>query len=110
MRTRQPGLQIVLVLIVLAGTATASTESPVVMLDSNSASAVDDDSSATVAKYKQVQRDLFDALRGDSSPRMQALVGRIDLSDDDAAGPLRPKSEDVVARAARLTPEDPFVQ
>lgn len=56
------------------------------------------------------ERELFDLLRADTSPRVQVLAGRVYLSDEDEGAPLRPKGEDVVARAANLAPDDAFVQ
>ncbi len=61
-------------------------------------------------QYQQAQLDLYDALRGDSSPRTQVLAARIYFDEDDAANALRPKRADVVARAAQLAPDDAFVQ
>ncbi|HEY0232843.1 MAG TPA: hypothetical protein VGC55_16475 [Dokdonella sp.] len=61
--------------------------------------------------YGERQAALFDRLREDSSPRQQILVGHIYLGNDDAVPTaLRPKREDVVARAVQLAPDDAFVQ
>lgn len=64
----------------------------------------------TPTDYRQMQRDLYDALRASPSPRQQALAGRLYLGDDDTPSALRPKREDVVAQAARTAPQDAFVQ
>ena len=61
-------------------------------------------------KYRRDQRERFEALRSESSPRMQVLAGRIYLDRDDPANKLLPKPEDVVVRAAQLAPDDAFVQ
>src|SRR5688500_4535043 len=68
------------------------------------------DADAWEVRHARAERELFDLLRADASPRMQVLTGRVYLSDEDAQAPLRPKSEDVVARAASLAPGDAFVQ
>lgn len=68
------------------------------------------DVDAWEARNARAGRELFDLLRADGSPRMQVLAGRVYLSDEDAENPLRPKGEDVVARAASLAPGDAFVQ
>ena len=62
------------------------------------------------ARHARAERELFDLLRADGSPRVQVLAGRIVLSDDDRKNPLRPKGDDIVARAANLAPDDAFVQ
>jgi len=62
------------------------------------------------AKYERQQRERFDLLRNDSSPRVQVLAGRIYLDSDDPATKLLPKREDVVSRAVRLAPDDALVQ
>jgi hypothetical protein len=61
-------------------------------------------------EWEQAELALFDALRIDSSPRIQVLAGRLYVAGDDAASMLRPKRADVVARAANLAPDDAFVQ
>ena len=68
------------------------------------------DAEALQARHERAERGLFDLLHADPSPRMQVLAGRILLSDEDAGTPLRPRRDDVVARAARLAPDDAFVQ
>jgi hypothetical protein len=70
------------------------------------------DADAWQEKRERAERELFDALRADASPRRQVLAGRIHLSDEDQDTPaaLRPKRDDVVARAANLAPDDAFVQ
>ena len=60
--------------------------------------------------HARAERELFDVLRADGSPRVQVLAGRVHLSDEDANNPLQAKSEDIVARAASLAPGDAFVQ
>ncbi|WP_395683880.1 hypothetical protein [Dokdonella sp.] len=69
-----------------------------------------DDADAMMSRYKQAQIALFDALRSDPSPARQVLAGRLYVDDDDTPSALRPKSADVVARAAGLAPDDAFVQ
>lgn len=74
---------------------------------------VDEDASeaeAWQARHERAERDLFDRLHAHTSPRVQVLAGRIHLSDEDEGTPLRPKGQDVVARAASLAPDDAFVQ
>lgn len=64
-------------------------------------------------QYRQAQIDLYDALRGDSSPQVQVLAARVYFPDDgnsEMGGALRPKREDVVSRAVQLAPDDAFVQ
>lgn len=68
------------------------------------------DADAWEVRHARAERELFDLLRADTSPRMQVLAGRVHLSDEDAENPLRPKDEDVVARAANLARGDAFVQ
>lgn len=92
-----------MVLALVSGTALANTDNPVVVIDK-------DDGDADAARYKQAQVALFDALRQDPSPAQQVLAGRLYVDDDDTPSALRPKSADVVARAARLAPDDVFVQ
>jgi len=69
-----------------------------------------DDADSFRATFERQQRERFDLLRSDSSPRVQALAGRIYLDGDDPATKLLPKRADVVARAARLAPDDALVQ
>ncbi|MGN6518587.1 MAG: hypothetical protein ACTHK2_04085, partial [Dokdonella sp.] len=64
----------------------------------------------TPTDYRQVERDLYDALRGAASPRQQVLAGRLYLDEDETPSALRPKREEVVAQAARAAPQDAFVQ
>jgi hypothetical protein len=68
------------------------------------------DADAWEARHARSERELFDLLRVDGSPRVQVLAGRIVLSDEDAKNPLQPKGDDIVARAANLAPDDAFVQ
>lgn len=70
----------------------------------------DYDPEAWQARHERAARELFDLLQADASPRLQVLAGRVHLSDGDEATPLRPKGEDVVARAVNLAPGDAFVQ
>src|SRR5688500_8088596 len=70
----------------------------------------DHDPEAWQARHERAASELFDLLQADASPRMQVLAGRVHLSDTDQATPLRPKGEDVVARAVSLAPGDAFVQ
>lgn len=65
---------------------------------------------AMMSNYKQAQVALYDTLRSDASPARQVLAGRLYVDDDDTPSALRPKSADVVARAAGLAPDDAFVQ
>jgi hypothetical protein len=46
------------------------------------------DADSFAAKYEQQQRERFDLLRSDSSPRVQALAGRIYLDSNDPATQL----------------------
>lgn len=61
-------------------------------------------------QYERAERELFDRLHADPSPRVQVLAARVYLSDRDEGAPLRPKGADVVARAASLAPDDAVVQ
>lgn len=70
----------------------------------------DYDHEAWQTRHERAARELFDLLQADASPRLQVLAGRVHLSDTDGATPLRPKGEDVVARAVNLAPGDAFVQ
>src|SRR5262249_43377017 len=71
----------------------------------------DVDIDATVDGGNDAQAVLFDRLRGDSSPRQQVLAGRLSFGEDDGTPTaLRPKREEVVARAVRLAPDDVWVQ
>lgn len=110
MDKRTTGPCIVLVLALGAAVASAHSPPPPPPPDvSADEDAIDADDAHDA--YTQARRDLYDALRNDSSPRVQVLAGRIYLSDDDVTpSALRPKREDVVARAAQLAPDDAFVQ
>jgi hypothetical protein len=94
MNTRAWGLGIVLVLGAHAG-AVCATGEPGAQNDA-------------LARYKQKQLETYDALTGDSSPRIQVLAGRLGI--EEAELHLRPKRAEVVARAANLAPDDVFVQ
>lgn len=94
---------IAIALACFAAPTRATSTGPV---DGSSTAAAD----AFQQKYQRDQRERFDALRSDSSPRMQALAGRIYLDDDDPANKLLPKPAQVVARAAQLALDDAFVQ
>jgi hypothetical protein len=96
------GWKIVLVLM-LAASAAHATDAPAPPPKM-------DEVEASVARYKQAQIALFDALRSDASPAQQVLAGRLYVDDDDTPSALRPKSADVVVRAAALAPDDAFVQ
>jgi hypothetical protein len=103
------GLQIVLVLALRAASAQEATVAP------PPAPAADDLAGVEEIKadgdtYKQAQIVLYDTLRRDSSPDRQVLAGRLYVDDDDVPAALRPKRAEVVARAARLAPDDAFVQ
>lgn len=98
---------IVLVLALGAAAAAADSPPPIPYEPSDTAGETPD---AALETYHREQRDLFDALRGDASPRVQVLAGRIYLDESDLSGALRPKPEDVATRAARLAPDDAFVQ
>jgi hypothetical protein len=65
---------------------------------------------AHMESYKRNQLALYDALSTDPSPRFRVLAGRIAIEDDETSTVLRPKSADVVARAAQFAPDDAFVQ
>src|ERR1700712_4773579 len=69
------------------------------------------DVDTSMADYRRAQVDLFDALSSDPSPRRQVLAGDIYIPDkDELPTALRPKGEDVVARAAQFAGGDAFVQ
>jgi hypothetical protein len=98
----------VLVLFACSLSAQALSTPPAPDEDSES---VEDDEDAMTADYNARQAELFDRLREDSSPRQQVLAGRIYVGDDEGVPTaLRPKREDVVARAVQLAPDDAFVQ
>lgn len=99
------GSGIVLVLALAAASAQADPPPP-----DAAGGAIDDDPAAAVEAYAQEQRDLFDSLRSDPSPRVQVLAGRIHFDEGDLPDALRPNREEIIARAARLAPEDAFVQ
>jgi hypothetical protein len=65
---------------------------------------------ARLESYKRNELALYDALSTDPSPRIQVLAGRMAIEDDETPTVLRPKSADVVARAAGFAPDDAFVQ
>ena len=92
MDSRSLGLGIVLVLGAHAGAIRAAETSG-------------DDA---LKQYRQSQLETYDALTGDSSPRMQVLAGRLLIDEADLH--LRPKRAEAVARAANLAPDDVFVQ
>ncbi|MCC7255774.1 MAG: hypothetical protein IT467_07570 [Dokdonella sp.] len=69
-----------------------------------------DDESNTMARYRQMERDRFEVLRADSSPRVQVLAGSIWLDPDDVANKLLPKPDEIKQRAVGLAPDDAFVQ
>jgi len=98
--------------LLLAGKPAAShTDQPIVVVDGNTVDgSAGDEANSYLAKYQRRQRERFDILRNDSSPRVQVLAGSIYLDGDDPANTLLPKSEDVVARAVRLAPDDAIVQ
>lgn len=96
----ESGWKIVLVLASAAATVHAA----------DGPSVDESDGQAMAARYKQAQVALFDALRSSPSPAQQVLAGRLYVDDDDTPSALRPKSADVVARAAGLAPDDAFVQ
>jgi len=98
-----------IVLVLALGAATAAADSPPpTPYEPSDAGNHDPDGEAEA--YRREQRDLFDTLRGNPSPRVQVLAGRIYLDENDLSGGLRPKPEDVTARAAQLAPDDAFVQ
>jgi hypothetical protein len=108
---RTLGLKVALVLAMTAAAAAYADSSPPPPPPDAADADTEGDAAAFTAKYKQAQVDLFDALRNDSSPRQQVLAGRIYIdSDDDISTALRPKPVDVAARAAKLAPDDAFVQ
>ncbi|HJT99366.1 MAG TPA: hypothetical protein VJ696_13700 [Rhodanobacteraceae bacterium] len=66
---------------------------------------------AVDADYTNRQLALYDALIADPSPRTQVLTTTVYVPSDDATPTaLRPKREDVVARAVAFAPDDAFVQ
>lgn len=69
-----------------------------------------DDESNTMARFRQMERDRFEVLRADSSPRAQVLAGSIWLDPDDVANKLLPKPDEIKQRAVGLAPDDAFVQ
>lgn len=101
MRLASSGIALVLACFAVSGHATST-----VPVDGSSAG----DADSSHAKYERQQRERFDLLRNDGSPRVQVLAGRIYLDGDDPANRLLPKSADVVARAVRLAPDDAVVQ
>lgn len=58
--------------------------------------------------WAESEAETFDVIRAAPSARTQVLAADIYL--EEAHRPLRPKPDDVVARAAKLAPDDPFVQ
>lgn len=61
--------------------------------------------------YKRTELAIYDALSTDPSPHVAVLAGEIYLDKDDATPTaLRPKREQVVARAVENAPDDAFVQ
>jgi len=96
----ESGWKIVLVLASAAATVHAA----------DGPSVDESDGQAMAARYKQAQVALFDALRSSPSPAQQVLAGRLYIDDDDTPSALRPRRDDVVARAAGLAPDDAFVQ
>lgn len=59
-------------------------------------------------KWRAANVALFDHLRADPSSRVQVLAADLYLGKDDTL--LGPTPDDIVARAARLAPDDAFVQ
>jgi hypothetical protein len=99
-----------IVLVLALGAASAAADSPPPVPRESSGIAGNHDPDGEAEAYRRAQRDLFDTLSGDASPRVQVLAGRIYLDEDDLSGGLRPKPEDVAERAAQLAPDDAFVQ
>jgi len=61
--------------------------------------------------YKRTELAIYDALSTDPSPRIAILAGQIYIPRDDATPTaLRPKREQVIARAVENAPDDAFVQ
>lgn len=63
-----------------------------------------------MANYRQMERERFELLRADPSPRVQVLAGSLWLDPDDVANKLLPKPEEIKQRAVELAPDDAFVQ
>lgn len=99
-----------IVLVLALGAADAAADSPPPTPYEPSDTAGNHDPDGEAEAYRRKQLDLFDALSSDASPRVQVLAGRIYLDESYFSGGLRPKPEDVVARAAQLAPDDAFVQ
>lgn len=66
----------------------------------------------SMEEWDRTATALYDALVAESSPRTAVLTARVWLPESARAvpGALRPRSEDVVARAVALAPDDAFVQ
>ena len=60
-------------------------------------------------RHQAAELALFDALRADSSPRLQALAHRFYIDPADRS-PMRPLPDEVLARASELAPDDALVQ
>ena len=70
-----------------------------------------DDEDGGVEAYQRNEIAVYDALIADPAPRTQALASRIYIEDsDETPTALRPKREDVLARAAQFAPDDVLVQ
>lgn len=93
-------------LLMLAGAATAGHARAPLPGDAGAAAGGD----GLADRYAQQQRERFELLRNDGSPRLQALAGSLWLDRDDPANRLLPAPEDVLARAVGLAPDDAFVQ
>jgi hypothetical protein len=75
------------------------------------AETVVDDEDGGVEAYQRNEIAVYDALISDPAPRIQALASRIYIEDsDETPTALRPKREDVLARAAQFAPDDVLVQ
>lgn len=107
-------LSLQMVLGLLAAVAFARADSPPVPSPPSAATTVDAaddafDPARAMERFRENERNLFDALSADPSPRRQALAGRIYVDADDL-GPLRAKPAEVLARASELASDDALVQ
>ena len=89
----------------------ASTSEPAADPGDVEALVEDYDPTAARQAYNDAELALFDHLRSDPSPRQQILVARIHLDEEEQTpSALRPKTEEVVARAVQMAPDDALVQ